>query len=474
MKLLLVNANLIRVPSIAPYAIDVLGTALEDAGHDVAVCDLGAPPSDGDELAPIDAAIADVRPDYVLVSLRNTSDLILPSLHDLPTHGSFLHDHRRVLDRVRRAVPVERIVVGGSGFSTAPELLLRHLDVRYGVHGPGEHALPALLARLAAGEHGGASLVVDGRADAPLARVRRGFVDNAAYYARGGLGAVRTSNGCAMRCAYCVEPHAKGPAVRRRTVADVLDEIDQLVAQGVRDIHSADSEFNLPIGHAKRVLRAIVDRGYPADLRFWLYCQPRPFDAELAALMARAGVTGISFGADHTDPEILGRLGKWYTRDDLARTTALCHEHGIAVMHVLLFGSRGDTPDKMFRAIDDVWAMGPRVLGALLGVAVLPGTPLGEAFLAATGDDRRGYLLPEGGTPFLDPVFYADPSFRIPEVYGALRRHVGERISNIMVTGPRGPAEETGQLVASARVAKQLASGTRGAYWYHYPERMKG
>ena len=142
-------------------------------------------------------------------------------------------------------------------------------------------------------------------------------------------------------------------------------------------------------------------------------------------------------------------------------------------MHALLFGWRGDTPDKMFRAIDTIWEMRPRVVGALLGIAVLPVTDIAKLFLAEAPNERHRFMLPTGGTPFIDPVFYVDPAFRIPEVYEDLRHYVGERITNIMVTGARSTAIDTGQLVSSPRVAKQLASGRRGAYWYHYPSLMK-
>ena len=57
---------------------------------------------------------------------------------------------------------------------------------------------------------------------------------------------------------------------------------------GINDIHTADSEFNMPIIHSKEVLRAIIARGYPNKVRFWTYCQPSPFDEEYASLLAKA------------------------------------------------------------------------------------------------------------------------------------------------------------------------------------------
>ena len=64
----------------------------------------------------------------------------------------------------------------------------------------------------------------------------------------------------------------------------------------------------MPIHHAKMLLRGIIDRVYPRDLRFWLYCQRLPFDRELASLMERANVAGISFGTDLRYPSIVEQM----------------------------------------------------------------------------------------------------------------------------------------------------------------------
>jgi len=470
MRVILVNANLIRVPPIGPYALDVLGTALEDAGHDVAVCDLARAQTHDDALRSIDASLSAVRPDAVAVSLRNTSDLFFPSFHDAPNRGSFIQSHEEVIKRIGQQFDSQRIIIGGAGFSSNPHQLLKRLGGTRGVQGPGEYALPMLLSRLRTEAFQTDPIVIDARGDAPYPRVRRTYVDNAWYYEHGGLGCIRTSIGCPRRCAYCVEPSSSGHRIRRRSVDDIMQEIDELVCLGVYDIHTADSEFNIPLSHAKRVLRAIADRRYPQHVRFWLYCQPVPFDRELAELMRQAHVAGINFGTDHTDADVLRSFGKAYGQKDVARTTALCNDHGIAVAHGLLFGSQADTIDKMFRTIDDIWHMKPRVIGALIGLAVLPHTRLARIFEQQTDPATVGYTMEQHGQPYIDPVFYVNPLFKIPDVYGWLRAHVGERIHSIMLPSPRSTNAETAQIVSSERVARQIASGLKGAYWYHYPD----
>lgn len=476
-----VNLNQIQVPRVAPYAIDVLASTLTEAGHDVAVLDLNL---ETDPIAAIAAHFRRRAPDLVGLSMRNTGDLFFPSVLHLPTHGSYLESHGQLIAAVKEWVPVDRIVVGGVGFSSNPARLLERFGLTCGVVGPGDVVFcemanaidqglmvrEALSARrLPVAPH----LMLFGGTKDPLAtRVKRAFVDNRRYYDTGGLAGVRTSNGCAMNCSYCVEPFAKGRTYVRRTIQDVTDEIDQLLAAGIHDIHTCDSEFNMPIEHAKRVLAAIVDRRYPRQLTFWAYCQPKPFDDEFARLLADANFVGVNFGIDHTDSSMLRLLGKtWYTVDDVWRSTRLCQEHGIAVSHEMLFGYPGDTPARMLKSIDTVMALDAHALGIVVGLAVLPGTALARLYeqRVARGDALDGFYI--AGEPLLDPMFYVDPSFAIPQVFDRVRDHVGREIWRVMVPQLNSTAASSNQLVGSNRIKEDLENGKRGAYWYHYPSR---
>lgn len=476
-RVVLVNMSLVRVPAIGPYAIDILGSALEERGHQVDVLDLTR--SD-DGIDAIPAYFSSAAPDLVGLTMRNRFDLYFPSLGKHEDDGSFLASHLRVIQRIKELVPPERIVIGGVGFSTAPFRLLRRFALPVGVRGPGEEILPLLAEAAGRGaplagieypkEEQDGLCVFDGRRARPQQRVQRKFFDNLWYYEYGGLGNLRSSNGCGMRCGYCAEPYAKGSTFKRAAVEDVLEELDQLVEMGIYDVLTADSEFNMPFAHSKAVLKGIIERRYPKEFRLWAYMQPVPFDAEYAELLARAGVPGVNLGTDHTDPEMLKRMNKWFSLAEVTATTELCQRNGIAVMHELLFGYPGDTPEKMFRAIDDLRAQDPTVIGVTVGLGVLDGTPLGELMQRKlqAGEPLDGFYF--RGEPFIDPVFYVDPSIPIPEIYGRLEAFVGADIDRIMI--PRtsqGGVDTDNQLVGSKRIETQLhKEKKKGAYWYHY------
>ena len=61
----------------------------------------------------------------------------------------------------------------------------------------------------------------------------RDLVNNAEYFRLGGQIGVETKRGCNRQCSYCVDPLAKGPTVRLRLPAEVADEMESLLHQGI-------------------------------------------------------------------------------------------------------------------------------------------------------------------------------------------------------------------------------------------------
>ena len=342
----LVNPNFVQ-PGVTPYALDILCSHLEATGFDVDVVDLTFRPDDWrDALA---SYFASRTPMLVGVTLRNAGS-VQPQEQRV-----FLPDHLGVIDEVR-SLCAAPIVLGGAGFSTMPYAAMEYFNVPYGVKGPGDQILCELADALVSGRsvesvRGAAAVrrrdrAAVGRAHVPgrRAHARQGVrrlvsrrsgspfkVDNRGYYDRGGLGNLLTKNGCPFACNHCVEPDAKGPFISRRTPESVVDEIESLVGQGILDVHTTDSEFNIGPVHSKNVLREIIARQRAADgplrnLRLWIYAHPVPFDEEMADLLAEAGCKGVSLSAEHMCREHLavwdppsGRVGSAYDVRDVRK-----------------------------------------------------------------------------------------------------------------------------------------------------------
>ena len=416
----LVNPNKVK-PGVTPYALDVLSTHLEQACFDVEVVDLTFKGEVWKDV--VRDYFSSREPILVGFTIRNT-ETVQPQEQRV-----FLEEHLEIIKEIKQFTQAP-IIAGGAGFSSMPHALLEYLDIPYGVKGPGELILCNLaqtIVRNKSPKDIPGLLIYDGqnveevpeRSDKPQKRfstrkleigndgivyMRRSGVpwkvDNQEYYRNGGLGNFLATNGCPLNCAHCSEPDAKGRNISKRTASSVVDELELLTGQGIYDIHSADSEFNLEIDHSKKILKEIIARkgknsSSPLhNLCLWLYCQPMPFDEEFAVLLSEAGCKGVCVGTDHTCQELLdswkttqsGRC--FYTFDDVKRTNQLLQQNNILVTNEIILGMPGETIETLRKCIDDSLALNSTVVGYTLGLKVFPYTPLGMR-LAAESDGNK-------------------------------------------------------------------------------------
>jgi radical SAM superfamily enzyme YgiQ (UPF0313 family) len=462
--ILLVNANQMQ-PPVAPIALDYLASALRDYGHRVALLDLCF---SSDIASDIRRYFMSNSTSVVAITLRNTDDT------SFATRDFFLPYIRELVNCLRECTDAP-IVIGGSGFSVAPEAILEFCGLDLGIWGEGEYALPLLVDRILKGEdyrdvpgvvyrgkkgfHRNSPMYTD---LAKMPTPRRDTVDNRRYYTEGGMGSIETKRGCPKKCIYCADPLGKGSKLRLRSPSGVADEIEALLGMGIDHIHICDSEFNYPYEHARSVCREIIDRGLGLRVRWYAYCSPAPFDEELARLFLQAGCAGVNFGVDSANDGILKTLGRDFTAEDVSRTAQICHRSGLVFMYDLLLGSPGETRDSLRETIESMKRMSPHRVGASLGVRIYPETALAKKVLREGHIGRNPNLHGERDNSFLAPVFY-------------LSAELGEDASQYLeglIDGDEcfmfmsgGSSNSNYNYNANTVLVDAIRDGYRGAFW---------
>lgn len=466
-EVLVVNPNFM-LPPVAPLGLEYTADALERAGFAPVLCDLTFA---ADWRGELDAALEAAQYRAALVTVRNIDDAFFAS------RDFVLARTREVVDRIktRRDFPV---CLGGVGFSTAPCEVLAYTGADYGIAGDGEAGGPALLRAL---DDGGdvasvpGIVVRDGRCKArasgfaqadidTLGAPRRRFLDNARYFREGGQAGIETKRGCRMSCVYCMEPHAKGRTIRLRRPEHVVQEVKDLLEQGIDVFHLCDSEFNLPHDHALAVCAAFRESGVNERIRWYTYAYPVPFDVELARAMAQAGCVGINFGVDHMDSGMLRRLGRSYTAEDVRRTLAACRDAGITVMCDMLFGSPGETRASIAAAIALMQDMGPERVGLSCGVRVYPHTRLARMVreMGPLRDNPHVHGETEDNEDLLRPVFYVDT---------AVGLEIHDYVDSLVLGDTRFLHANPNRKDANYNyndntvLVEAIRAGQRGAYW---------
>jgi radical SAM superfamily enzyme YgiQ (UPF0313 family) len=460
-SILLINTNVAR-PPVSPVGLEYVGEALIDAGVPVHVLDFSFA---SDWKASLQKQLRNDEPLAVGLSVRNTDDCSFVSRKSfLPWIGNIVTE--------LRGLTGAPIILGGVGFSTMPDVVLQATQTDGGIEGDGEEALLALTKCLVKGEnftqlpnmvywHDG-KVVRNSRVDVDLRHLpvpRRRLFDNRRYEQFGAMVGIETKRGCSGRCIFCADPVAKGKTVRLRPAENVVQEIQYLSDQGVSWLHLCDSEFNIPMEHAKDVCRAIIKDGLGERIRWYCYCSPIPFDEELTRLMKAAGCAGINFGVDSLCDEQLYRLGRMYLSNDVAQLVRLVHTEGLNYMCDLLIGGPGETAETVEITINGARELNIALVGIATGVRVYPHTPLGKA--VASGSIKEG-LHPETSGDQDQPIFYLSPSLGNDAV----------ALTNQLIDGdPRflllsAPAEEGSYNYADDEALCQLIQqGGRGAYW---------
>jgi tryptophan 2-C-methyltransferase len=472
--LTLINANRMQ-PPIAPVGLDYLAGAARRSGVEVEVLDLClVEDADG----AIREYFKDRSPELVGVSFRNVDDCFWPG-------GTWFVPELVALVQEIRAVCDAPIVVGGVGFSIFAERIVAETRADFGIRGDGESALVELLTAL---RTRGPFERIDGliwhedgriRANRPAWPERlcvpteRNAIDNTTYFRLGGQVGIETKRGCSRQCAYCADPLAKGASERVRDPVEVADEVESLLARGIDVLHICDSEFNVPVWHARAVCEEFIRRRFEGRLRWYVYMAAVPFDAELARLMRQAGCVGINFTSDSACPAMLKLYGQPQRKQDLANLVSACRANGIAVMLDLLLGGPGETPESAAETIRFVQQIDPDCAGVALGLRLYPDTPM-RTNVAAEGPfetNRAIYRRYEGPVDLLRPTFYVSQT--LGERPARLIRELvaGDvRFFEPSDDAPTEPQEVDPQAnynySFNQTLVDAIAGGARGAYWH--------
>ena len=441
MKLLIVATNRERSPyPVAPLGALAVAAAAERAGHEVDLLDMMFVSRPA---AALRSALRRSGYGAIGFSIRNLDNCICQ-------HPRSYYAEVELLAGVARGHANVPLIVGGSGFSIAPQGWMKRLGAEYGVVGEGEQALVALLDRIENGRNAAAGAV---STPSPISELdslpdpdhRRCAYSR--YMSRGGFASVQSKRGCPFDCIYCAYPLLEGNVHRLRSPGRVADEVESLARDADRCcVFFTDSVFNAPRDHALAVCREMTRRGSRA--RWMAYCNPLQFDEELARAMAEAGCVGIEFGLDVATDKMLAAMGKPFTQSDIRVALAVAAAAGLPFALFLLFGGPGETAQDIREAqrfLDSCAT--PNAVFASLGIRIYAGTPMEriarrDGAIAPDADlfAPAYYVSPALGDdpmPALDEIARARHEWSTPTDWRKLSLRVIQRVVNRFGTRPQ-------------------------------------
>ncbi len=423
MNVLLITSNQFKQPMpVIPIGLCWIAATLEQAGHTVKVLDLMfvSQPQKA-----IRRTIAHFNPEVIGISIRNIDD----------AHAVFL------LDDIKKktVAPCKKhfrgpIIIGGAAVGISGVEMLDYFELEYALRGDGEISMLEFVDRLQENKpvNGIKGLLIrrngilveqnpprfeNNFKELPFSKPHK-YIDLKAYLRRGANMQIQTKRGCALNCTYCVYNELEGSHYRFRDPEDIADEIEMMYNEtGIDTFEFTDSTFNIPLKHAKAVLRAIAKKKLNIALKS-VDLNPGEIDEEFADMLIASNFVEVGLSVESGSNRILKNLNKNYDRRKVLAAEKILHDRNIPLVWIFMMGAPEETKTTIQETFDLIEHVARRDEFVLItsGIRVYKGTPLSHRL------EQDGRRMP--ADRYLRPVLCRPANISMAAINTIVRRYV--------------------------------------------------
>ncbi len=160
-----------------------------------------------------------------------------------------------------------------------------------------------------------------------------------------------TSRGCPNYCVFCSYPQTiYSRKFRAMSPERVVKEITFLVKEyGVREIRIDDDTFIIDVQRAIDICKLLVKE--KLDLVYSVQARAHLMTDELAKWLKKSGCRMILFGVESGNEDILKKIKKNTTMDEIRHGVKIAQKHGIDVLNSVMLGFYWDTNETVEQTI---------------------------------------------------------------------------------------------------------------------------
>ncbi len=151
-----------------------------------------------------------------------------------------------------------------------------------------------------------------------------------------------TSRGCPYACAWCNSSSIWGPSYRRRSVDNVIEEIELLLCKYGRKIFVfGDNSFNISREWVNDFCDTLIQK--KTNIMWSVSVRADNMTQELAYKMKEAGCYNVAIGIESANNEVLKHIRKGAQIEQIQAGIRMLKNAGIEVLSQFVIGSPHDT-----------------------------------------------------------------------------------------------------------------------------------
>ncbi|MGB3977283.1 MAG: B12-binding domain-containing radical SAM protein [bacterium] len=152
---------------------------------------------------------------------------------------------------------------------------------------------------------------------------------------------VLTDFGCPFTCEFCAISRL---GYKKRSIDNVLQELDFIKALGFRDIYFDDQTFGADRSRIEKLLNAMIERRY--GFGFISFTRADIVDLDFLKLLKAAGCHSLVFGIEGSGDRNLESIQKGLTIDVVRQAISWCRKLGIRTIGTFIVGLPGMTVEE--------------------------------------------------------------------------------------------------------------------------------
>ena len=251
------------------------------------------------------------------------------------------------------------------------------------------------------------------------------------------VASIETSRGCAWGCVYC-NKSVFGRNFRVKSAERTVEEIKRLIGFGFKEFHINDDMFTTNLDRAKKICRMMIEQNLKIHWNCSNGIRVDRVDEEIFPLMKKAGCYRVAFGVESGNQEILNKIDKQQTLEQIRTAFKLAKKAGLERTGFFMFGLPGEKEENLKETIKFAKELNPDI--AKFDIMIpLPSTPIykeweGRYITTKKWDDygyhkgEQVYNHPNLSWDVLKKyyakayrAFYLDPRFIVKRVARSIR-----------------------------------------------------